>query len=66
MNIFHIFNRGREISKSNNRFVTEAAGMWKENLAVIGNKHNKRVHKKLIANSPLNLGLLMINNKSVS
>ena len=54
------------MSKSNNRFITEAAGMWKENLSVIGNKHNKRVHEKLIVNSPLNIGLLMINNKSVS
>ena len=31
----------------------------------IGNQQNKQVHKKLIRNSPLNIVLSIINEKSV-
>ena len=40
--------------------------MQQENLVVNINPRNKKVYKKLIANSPLNIVLSIVKNKTVS
>ena len=63
MNISHIFNKGCKILKINilklfyHAGGRNVEGECKSVVVAIRNQHSKRVHLRLIVNSPLNIAL---------